>query len=98
MNKHTYVNWETLELVVVGPYDYPIDLERCNDAAGVLDAIFQVTTKTWCSPDITKALLREFDDASRKKFGHDIQGVFCPDGKNQKANWRTGVCHRSKKA
>ncbi len=43
------------------PY-YEIDLEKCNTSAEVLDWIFQVKNKNWCSDQDIADLLSAFDD------------------------------------
>lgn len=42
--------------------EYEIDLEQCNTSAAVLDWIFQVKSKYWCSDRDIADLLRAFDD------------------------------------
>lgn len=40
---------------------YEIDLERIHSSAEMLDWIFQVLHKIWCTPETTKGLLDAFD-------------------------------------
>lgn len=42
--------------------EYEIDLERCNTSTQVLDWIFQIKNKFWCSDVDIADLLRAFDD------------------------------------
>lgn len=44
-------------------YIYDVDLERCNTPAEVLDWIFQVKQKTWCTPEIIFDLLPWWDES-----------------------------------
>lgn len=41
---------------------YRIDLERCGTAAQVLDWVFQLRAKTWCSPTDVGHLANAFRD------------------------------------
>lgn len=45
-----------------GGYIYDVDLDRCRTSAEVLDWIFQITAKTWASPEIVKDLLQAIRD------------------------------------
>ncbi|HOD64858.1 MAG TPA: hypothetical protein PKO04_11390 [Smithellaceae bacterium] len=80
-----------LKIGVIWLYDdsgrqvYEVDLDSCNDPAGVLDWIFQVTNKTWCTPEIAFAMLYAFDEAFVEAFGETVQGAICHGGK---VSWR----------
>ena len=55
------LNARNLTLIHV-PEDYEIDLESCVSSARVLDWIFQVSTKTWCTKDDAADLLTALHD------------------------------------
>lgn len=58
---------------------YEIDLENCNSSAQALDWIFQIFTKSWCSPLLIANVLYAFEDAVFECFDENcVQGVFCP--------------------
>lgn len=52
--------------LVVGNYNIP--LERCQTAGQCLDWIHQVSTKTWCTPDLYK----DFIDMLFKVISKDL--------------------------
>ncbi len=85
------VNWKTLELIVKGPYDYPIDLERCSTAAEFLFHLLQIAKKPWCDAACLQELVDCFDQACLTAFGRHAQSLLCPDGRPAKVNWRTGI-------
>lgn len=60
-----YFDTSTNELVV-GTYSIP--LERCQTAGQCLDWIHQVSTKTWCTPDLYK----DFIDVLFKVISKDL--------------------------
>ena len=78
---------DRLVLVVHGPYDYEIDLERCGTPAQLLDTVFQVSRKTWCDRALAGELLAAVQEACRAQFGKSAQGVFCPYGTAMKVGW-----------
>ncbi len=81
----------TLQLFDVNEFNcYEIDLERCTTSAQVLDFIFQVQAKTWCTPKLMTNLLKAFDRACVEQFGQPIQGVFCSMGQDHKVKWPFG--------
>jgi hypothetical protein len=85
------VDWDTLEIVVRGPYEYRADLEGFTTAAKVLDWIYQIGTKTWCDAQTLKDLVDALDAACMKRFDDTLQGVFCPFGQSgRRVNWKNG--------
>ena len=62
---------------------YQIDLERCTNSAQLLDWLFQIQGKNWCSPELIFDLMTFFDDL----IVGGVQGKFCPCGEDQKVNW-----------
>lgn len=84
------VNWRTLELLVKGPYEYPIDLERCSNPAQLLDYILQVAGKPWCDGPCLVDLIACLENASQKRFKTNLQGAFCPFGHPRSVDWRSG--------
>jgi hypothetical protein len=57
---------------------YEVDLERCNTSAEILDWIFQVKNKMWCSDKDIADLLRAFDDLM-----DTVQDKVCSGGIDQ---------------
>ena len=57
---------------------YEVDLERCNTSAEILDWIFQVKNKVWCSDTDIADLLRAFDDLM-----DTVQDKVCSGGIDQ---------------
>jgi hypothetical protein len=51
-----------LELVVEGEYLYDVDLERCGNAAAVLDWLAQLAGKSWATPGIIGQLVAALCD------------------------------------
>lgn len=67
---------------------YEIDLQRCNDSARLLDYIFQIHNKTWCTPKLIKDLLNTLEKACQDVFDNYVQGVFCSMGHDYKVDWK----------
>lgn len=67
---------------------YYIDLEECKNSAQLLDWIFQIIEKTWCTPQIMFDILKCIDDACHEVHGNYVQGVYCPWGKSKQVNWK----------
>lgn len=57
-----------------GGYPYEIDLETCTSSAKILDWIFQIESKTWCTPELLHDLIRIF------RIILDPQGNHCSGG------------------
>ncbi len=68
-------------------WSYVIDLERCTDSAQMLDSLFQLQLKTWCTPQILFDVFKEIDKACAEIQGKNAQAVFCPLGENQAVQW-----------
>lgn len=66
---------------------YEIDLDLCTTAAQVLDWIFQVLGKSWCTPELMFELLEAFDHAAITMLGDDIQGAICRSP-NDRVSWK----------
>jgi hypothetical protein len=84
-----FVKCETLEIVLKHDgCSYYVDLERLTTAAQALDWIFQLYGKGWCDADIAC-----LEDAVEERFGQNLQGAFCPYGKNpgRKINWKADI-------
>ncbi len=88
------IDLQRLVLVVLGPYPYEVDLERCNDPAQLLDYVLQVSDKPWCDRALAGELLAAIETACRRRFGNSAQGVFCPFGEPRKVNWARGRSQR----
>lgn len=59
-----------------GQWIYEIDLEETNTPAELLDWIFQIHGKSWCTPELLHNLLTVIDEACEEIFGKSPQGVF----------------------
>ncbi len=59
---HLHVRSLELTYEKAGRTLYRIDLERCGTAAQVLDWLFQLRAKTWCSPTDVGHLANAFRD------------------------------------
>jgi hypothetical protein len=98
--KHLQFKKSNLTLVIKDGIDwlYEIDLERCTNAAEWLDFIYQISSKTWCTPIIIAELLEAFEYACEVIHRGDVQGVFCPCGKFiPNINWkRPGTRHQQR--
>src|SRR5271170_5327875 len=70
---------KSLELVY-GHDRYRIDLKRIEDSAGMLDWIFQMTTKSYCTSRDLGDLVKAFDDLFYP------QANLCSNGINEKIN------------
>jgi hypothetical protein len=65
------------------PFNYYVDLERCTNSAQILDWIFQVKGKPWCSDEDIADLLRAFDDLMRL-----VQSKVCSEGKDKEFDFK----------
>jgi hypothetical protein len=62
---------------------YEVDLEQCKNSAQILDWIFQVKNKQWCSDKDIADLLRAFDDLAEM-----VQSKVCSDGIDRKFDFK----------
>ncbi len=67
---------------------YEIDLELCVDSVQILDYVFQISNKSWCTPQIMYDLIKEIDKACQHKHQENAQAVFCPFGANKTISWK----------
>ncbi len=81
-------NEDNLTLTLHGPYDYEIDVEDWTDSAQVLDWIFQIERKPWCSAEMLHQFVHAIQEICHIRFDEGAQGVFCPFGQNRKVKWR----------
>ena len=91
LEKYYRIQWESKTIAIFddsGVERYEIDLDRCNTSAEVLNWIFQIKHKTWCTPEIIMAVLFGLDDAMSAAFGETIQGALCSSGQSLKVDWR----------
>ena len=84
------VDLDRLALVVHGQYPYEIDLERCTNAAHLLDIILQVSDKPWCDRALAGELLAAVETACEEHFRDNAQGVYCPGGHLMRVDWAEG--------
>lgn len=47
------------------PNSYYIDLERCRTSAETLDRIFQISKKSWATPEVVSGMLNALNDLLR---------------------------------
>ena len=66
---------------------YTIDLDRCTNAAELLDWVLQVNTKSWATPQVVKDTLDRIEEVCEHVFDCSAQGVFCPGGKFATVTW-----------
>jgi D-glycero-D-manno-heptose 1,7-bisphosphate phosphatase len=55
---------------------YEIDLAACTNAAMLLDAIFQLAQKPWCTPRTLYDVVQHADDACRHVHGLGVRELF----------------------
>jgi hypothetical protein len=67
-------SYDPADLTLTHAGGYDIDLERCSTSAEMLDWIFQIASKTWCSPITLAGLVRAFDELLHP------QGYLCSSG------------------
>ena len=86
-----YIAHDSLTIQIVDDNNwcthYEIDLEECVDSARLLDYIFQVQSKTWCTPELIAQVLDVLNSACVQYFGKPVQGAFCPMGAGRKVTW-----------
>ncbi|MFN0149943.1 MAG: hypothetical protein ACKVU1_04415 [bacterium] len=75
-------------LVINVDQRYEADIERCTNSAKLLDMIFQVTSKSWCTPEITHDFLLTIARACHEVHGAWVQGVYCPHGRSRRVSWK----------
>jgi len=68
---------------------YQIDLEQCCNSSQLLDWLFQVNGKAWCTPELLKAIMDVIEDSSYKYFSKCAQGLYCSIGKDHKVVWKS---------
>jgi hypothetical protein len=69
-------------------YSDGIDINGLNSTGEVLDWIFQIKSKSWCSPQMLDEFISAIEDVSLKHFNNTAQGVFCPGGAHRKVSWK----------
>jgi len=95
---NTYGLWKldtdrlVLDYSVKGRQIYEIDLERCNNAAQILDWIVQLSHKTWATPQV----IYDFISALDRILGYRLQGRVCPGGHyiDRAVNWKEVIALR----
>ena len=76
----------TLEYVN-GRWNYQIDLEECTTPAELLDWLFQIQGKSWCTPEVLYDLFELLEAVSKHMLGTSVQGAFCPFCKSRTVAW-----------
>ena len=66
---------------------YEIDLEKCIHSSELLDYLFQIARKDWCTGELLLDLFEEIEAACKLVFKDNAQGVFCPLGTSTKVDW-----------
>jgi hypothetical protein len=77
-----------------GWYVYDIDLEECDSSAQLLDYLFQVFGKSWCTPQLIADVMRALNKVCLDRFGLPVQGVFCSFGYDSKVDWINNTTQR----
>jgi len=62
---------------------YEVDLEQCKNSAQILDWIFQIKEKSWCSDKDIADLLRAFNDLMQ-----GVQSKVCSGGIDKKFDFK----------
>ncbi len=70
-----------------GHSPYEVDLERCTNSAKMLDFIFQVAAKRWCTPEVLLDFIRAIEQACYEVHDKPVQATFCPNGIDQTVQW-----------
>ena len=69
-------------------YKYEIDLDDCIKASEILDSIFHIHCKEWCTNAMLRDVFYSLQDACKYYFDCDIQEAICYNGSNKKINWK----------
>jgi|SRR5690349_13015926 len=69
-------------------YGDGIDINDLNSTGEVLDWIFQIKTKGWCTAEMLDEFIDSIEEICQIHFGNNAQGVFCPGGSSRKVNWK----------
>lgn len=67
---------------------YWLYLDQLNSSAAILDFIFQINRKRWCSPRQIQAFIDFLEELSFEYFGTNAQGSFCPFGDSMRIDWK----------
>ena len=73
---------------------YEIDLEECTTPAELLDWLFQMQGKAWCTAEALYDLFEIFEEVSQHMLGTSIQGGFCPFGNAKRVEWKQPAAGR----
>jgi D-glycero-D-manno-heptose 1,7-bisphosphate phosphatase len=68
---------------------YEINLTTCTDAATMLDAIFQLAQKPWCTPRTLYDVVQRADDACRQVHGMSVHELFGSAEPPMPIRWNT---------
>jgi len=85
--KYCKVNMKNLTIKVTGS-SYEIDMEKWTSAAKLLDSLYQLSHKSFMTTYIFWDLINTVDQVCKDVFDRDVQGVFCPFGRETKVNWK----------
>ena len=74
----------TVEIVINKStgFTYRIDLARCTKSSQLIDWMFQIQGKNWCTPEIIFDLMTFFNDLMGK-----VQNKMCPCGEDKPIDW-----------
>jgi D-glycero-D-manno-heptose 1,7-bisphosphate phosphatase len=68
---------------------YEINLAACTDAARMLDAIFQLAQKPWCTPRTLYEVVQHADEACRQIHGMGVRELFGNARQQSPVQWNT---------
>ena len=85
----TYFDEENLTIEVwTGDDFYQVDLERCTGSAEMLEFVFQVAGREWCTSETLRDFIGCIEQACQAVFRRNAQTVFCSFGDDQQVDWR----------
>lgn len=67
--------------------EYEIGIDQLDTTGEILDFIFQVNAKSWCTPKHIHEFLNCIEEMSSIFFGTNAQGIICPGGYLMEIDW-----------
>ncbi|MFN0149601.1 MAG: hypothetical protein ACKVU1_02690 [bacterium] len=75
-------------LVIVVDRGSEFDIEECTNSAQMLDRIYKIAHKSWCTPEILRDLLLTIERACHEVHGQSVQALLCPWGRSRRVSWK----------
>lgn len=66
---------------------YLIECRRLTNSSEVLDFIFQINAKPWCSPEVLEEFVDALELLCKQHFDKSAQSTFCPNGQDRMVAW-----------